>query len=354
MTPARRRRGIRLGLTALLLGVAGPAAADPVASADYFPLTPGTTWTFSGGGDSEVRQVQTPSPPGSTRRVLRTISGPGSGEQETYEHTAAGVLQHSLQSAPPDGTLISFSPPIVLLPALVAAGNGGSQNGAATIGAMGTGTYSYTWSVHSVGPGTTPLGAACDVLEFAWVFTISAFGDSTTDTALIRLVRGLGLVQSSGDVDGEPYSESLSASSLPFPLDTDCDGVRDDGNASGTAGDLPCAPPLVQLCDDNCRNAPNPGQSDVGGLNSVLTNGTGDACECGDGSNDGRVNLLDATRLARVLAARPPALPAPAKCHVLPFGPCDAAHLLRLRRALAGDPLGIVPACPAYTGVSLP
>jgi hypothetical protein len=354
MRPDRRLRCGPIGLAALVLCIAPHAWAAPVASADYFPLVPGTSWTFSGDGDTQVRQVQPPSPPGSTRRVLRTTSGPGTGEQETYEHTASGLLQHSLQSSPPDNTLIVFSPPIVLVPALIEAGNSGGQSGTVTIGTMGMGTYSYSWTVNSIGPGSTPLGPACDVLEVARTLTITAFGDSTTEHALNRLVRGLGPVQSSGDVDGEPYSEELVASSLPFPLDTDCDGVRDDGNASGTSGDLPCAAPLVQLCDDNCRNTANPGQSDVGGLLALAANGTGDACECGDGSNDGRVNAVDAARLARVLAGRPPALPAPAKCHVLPFGPCDAAHLLRLRRALAGDPLGLVPACPAYTGVSLP
>ena len=83
-------------------------------------------------------------------------------------------------------------------------------------------------------------------------------------------------------------------------------------------------------------------------------NGIGDACECGDGSNDGRVNLVDALRLAHQLAGKSPGVAAPQKCHVLPSGPCGAPHLLRLRQAIAGNPSGVVEACPAYTGVALP
>lgn len=335
----------------LLLLAARPAIGAPVASADYFPLVPGTTWTFSGDGDTQTRQVQPPSPPGSNLRVLRTISGPGTGEQETYELAASGILQHSLMSSPPDNTLIVFSPPIVRVGASVEVGSSGSQSGTVTIGAGTPGTYSYAWQVTAIGPQTTSL---CDVLQVSSTFSISAFGDTTTEHGVIRLVRGVGPVRSSGDVDGEPYDEQLTASSLPFPIDADCDGIRDDGNLSGSAVDAPCAAPLVQVCDDNCRNTANAGQADTGGLNRTTSNGTGDACECGDNSNDGRVNLADSARLARQLAALAPGLAAPQKCHVLPFGPCDGAHLLRLRQAIAGNPLGLVPACPAYTGVSLP
>jgi hypothetical protein len=339
----------------LLLLLASRAGADPVASADYFPLVPGTRWTYSGDGDTETREVQPPSPPGSTLRVLRTISGPGTGESETYELTAAGILQHNLVSSPPGSVLIAFSPPIVRAPATVEAGSSGSQNGDVAIGAGGApGTYSYAWEVLSVGPATTPGGSACDSLLLAWTLSITAFGDTTTDTAQTRLVRGLGVVARAGDVDGEPYAEQLVSSSLPFPLDADCDGILDDGDLSGTPGDFLCAAPLVDDCDDNCLNAANPDQLDSGGLNSSAANGTGDACECGDTSDDGLVNLVDVARLARELAGRAGGVLAPEKCHVLPSGPCDAAHLARLRAALAGAAPGLSQSCSAFTGVVLP
>jgi hypothetical protein len=338
----------------LLLVLASAVGADPVASADYFPLAPGSSWTYTVEGGSDVRQVQAPSPPGSSLREVRTISGPGTGESKTYEVTAGGILQHRLTSAQPGNLLIVFSPPIVLAPASVEAGNSGMQDGDVAIGAGGApGTYSYTWEVVSVGPASAPGGSACDSVLLASTLSITAFGDTTTETAQTRLVRGLGVVASAGDVDGEPYAEQLVSSSLPFPLDADCDGILDDGDLSGTPGDFFCAAPLVDDCDDNCRNAANPDQLDSGGLNSSVANGTGDACECGDTSDDGLVNLIDVARLARELAGLAGGVLAPEKCHVLPSGPCDAAHLARLREALAGAP-PISPSCAAYTGVSLP
>jgi hypothetical protein len=66
------------------------------------------------------------------------------------------------------------------------------------------------------------------------------------------------------------------------------------------------------------------------------------------------VNAVDSVRLARELAGLAGGVLAPQKCHVLASGPCDAAHLARLRQALAGAPPGIVRACPAYTGIALP
>jgi len=346
------------GSIALLASATGRAVADPVDSADYFPLDPGTTWTYDLGGVSAVRQVLSPSPPESSQRILATTSGPGAGEQKTYELGPSGILQLQLVSPPPDSTVIVFTPPLVLLPASVDVGSNGSQSGTVSIGSSGSGTYSYGWQVNSIGPGPTPLGPACDVLELSRALSITAFGDTTTDSGVARWVRGVGSVRGSGDIDGVPYLETLTASSLPFPLeagDPDCDGVPDDGDGSGTAGDHFCVGSVVPPCDDNCPNAVNPDQSDQGGLLSDLPNGRGDACECGDGSDDGRVDGVDWVWLARSLASLPPALAAPEKCQVLAEGPCDGLHLLQLRRALAGDPSSpIIPGCPAFTGISGP
>jgi hypothetical protein len=55
--------------------------------------------------------------------------------------------------------------------------------------------------------------------------------------------------------------------------DDDNDGVLDDGDGSGTAGDLPCTGGAIANCDDNCPLVPNPAQTDANG------NGIGDACE---------------------------------------------------------------------------
>ena len=41
-------------------------------------------------------------------------------------------------------------------------------------------------------------------------------------------------------------------------LDTDADGIPDDGDGSGTAGDLRCTGGETQDCDDNCPTTPTP------------------------------------------------------------------------------------------------
>lgn len=56
-------------------------------------------------------------------------------------------------------------------------------------------------------------------------------------------------------------------------VDSDCDGILDDGDASGTPGDNPCTGGNTFRCDDNCPNTYNPDQADSDG------NGIGDACE---------------------------------------------------------------------------
>lgn len=69
-------------------------------------------------------------------------------------------------------------------------------------------------------------------------------------------------------------------------VDSDADGILDDGDLSGTAGDNPCTGGQTTNCDDNCPYVSNPDQGDVippGG------DGVGDACSKdfdGDGVND--------------------------------------------------------------------
>ena len=56
-------------------------------------------------------------------------------------------------------------------------------------------------------------------------------------------------------------------------VDTDGDGILDDGDGSGIPGDFPCIGGVTQSCDDNCRLTPNADQSDVD------NDGKGDVCD---------------------------------------------------------------------------
>lgn len=64
--------------------------------------------------------------------------------------------------------------------------------------------------------------------------------------------------------------------------DTDADGVPDDGDGSGTAGDAPCEDGEVVLCDDSCPSVVDPFQADAD------ADGVGDVCDvaCSNGLDD--------------------------------------------------------------------
>lgn len=58
-------------------------------------------------------------------------------------------------------------------------------------------------------------------------------------------------------------------------LDSDGDGIPDDGDASGSPYDNPCPNLQAFDCDDNCRLVANPSQAD----SSIPADGIGDACQ---------------------------------------------------------------------------
>jgi hypothetical protein len=112
---------------------------------------------------------------------------------------------------------------------------------------------------------------------------------------------------------------------------------------------------------DNCPYAPN-NQLDNGGVGSFSANGIGNACECGDTSDDGSVQPADVTDIRERLAGLPGSLAAPEKCSVqgpivAADGPdadalrddCQVDDVVVIRRALAGRGPGIGQLCDPAT-----
>jgi hypothetical protein len=96
-----------------------------------------------------------------------------------------------------------------------------------------------------------------------------------------------------------PVSSSVKSSAYNYLrcvrgaalVDSDADGISEDGDKSGTPGDNRCTGGELVNCDDNCPWDQNSMQEDSyppGG------NGCGDACEChADCNSDEKVNLTD-------------------------------------------------------------
>ena len=137
-----------------------------------------------------------------------------------------------------------------------------------------------------------------------------------------------------------------------FPDDPDCTSPLDATESPDSDGDL------VPDSLDNCKYEPNPTQSDIGGIGLASPpDGIGDACQCGDTNNNGRVTATDSTVLKRALLGLTPyfevaALPGLNKCNVgstvVPgiLG-CTTSDASVIARALLGLTPGIAQHCDA-------
>ena len=120
------------------------------------------------------------------------------------------------------------------------------------------------------------------------------------------------LITSHGPLVSDPLSPADSwpridppqvMTAAVFGADTDADGISDDGDGSGVAGDNNCVDGEVLLCDDNCAFVADPSQSDPGGLGiGSAPDGIGTVCQCGDLNWSGFVDDVDVDDLRANLA----------------------------------------------------
>ena len=108
---------------------------------------------------------------------------------------------------------------------------------------------------------------------------------------------------------------------------------------------------------DNCPFIANPTQSDLGGVKpGSAPDGIGDACQCGEVTNDGFVLQSDVTAIRAGLTGSTGGVLGPARCNVkgsvsattLPTGmrsDCNEQDVVVIRRALANLGPGIAQVC---------
>jgi hypothetical protein len=167
---------------------------------------------------------------------------------------------------------------------------------------------------------TSPSGIAVDASYLYWA--------NTTSNSIMRASLDGSNVQNFIS-NGTP----LGVAVLSRAVDWDGDGIPDQ--------------------NDNCPYTPNPDQADSGGVGSGSPpDGIGDACQCGDVTNDGVVDVSDKTIFSRSLAGLSPygsvgAMPGFSKCDVNGDGLCNLSDYIIVSRALAGLGPGIQQKCTA-------
>jgi hypothetical protein len=85
---------------------------------------------------------------------------------------------------------------------------------------------------------------------------------------------------------------------------------------------------------DNCVFVPQSDQADSGGFNTAVPDFRGNACQCGDGTLDGRVMTADVDALREVLAGASSNQSVKELCSVSGDTVCDVKDALVLQDAL--------------------
>jgi hypothetical protein len=95
---------------------------------------------------------------------------------------------------------------------------------------------------------------------------------------------------------------------------------------------------------DNCLHVAND-QADWGGLDTAIPDGRGNACQCGDGNQDGQVRAADVLALRQVLTGQTANPAVKELCSVSGDTICDVKDVLVIADKLQNPTGGLPPAC---------
>ncbi len=147
---------------------------------------------------------------------------------------------------------------------------------------------------------------------------------------------------------GDDQVITIASADADFPAAAVINGIG-DADGDGIADPVDVCP----FAPNGIAQAATPG---VGNQTDASGDGIGDACQCGDTSDDGRIDIDDLTALRAYLVdpvGAPLSQPALDKCNVIAPGvPCGVAQVVPLARATLPVPLppGIAQVCPAAIG----
>lgn len=144
------------------------------------------------------------------------------------------------------------------------------------------------------------------------------------------------------DFDNDGFGDLCDSACVdPDDPDLDFDGV--------------CGWNLAGELRDNCPNWPNPLQADNGGVGAGSTgDGIGDACQCGDVTDDGRVDETDRDAYSAYMSTGDPyqTILASEKCDIDGDGICTAADADFVTNLVdSGTPLPVPGMCADYAQV---